>query len=291
MAATIWTAAIVCAQTSGTIRGRIIGQGAGPLRGDVMVIAGGGAVRMSNAVTDDQGVFRIDAPSGPAVLVASADGHMSEERQIVVRPGRGNAEVQFTLSPAGSVSGRVFDETGGGVPGARVWVSYMNDARAWRLAGEAGGESADAFGYFKIPAVAQDRPFRLHAESDDRLPSSSGTFVLRGDEMAGVVLLLSRRGAAVRGRVVDSSGNPVPGAEIRMRAIPAEREFSADQRASISFARSTNKTAVSAADGSFAFAAAPDGRVVVTAQFGPRRASGEATTMAGREIDLTLTLR
>jgi hypothetical protein len=256
-----------------------------------MVIAGGGAVRMSSAVTDDQGVFRIDAPSGPAVLVASADGYMSEERQIVVRPGRGNAEVQFTLSPAGSVSGRVFDETGGGVPGARVWVSYMNDARAWRLAGEAGGESADAFGYFKIPAVAQDRPFRLHAESDDRLPSSSGTFVLRGDEMAGVVLLLSRRGAAVRGRVVDSSGNPVPGAEIRMRAIPAEREFSADQRASISFARSINKTAVSAADGSFAFAAAPDGRVVVTAQFGPRRASGEATTMAGREIDLTLTLR
>jgi hypothetical protein len=256
-----------------------------------MAIAGGQSVQMNNAVTDDQGVFRMNLPSGPVMLVARADGYVSEERQIVVRAGPGNGEVQFTLSPAGAVSGRVFDETGGGVPGARVWVSYLNDARSWRLAGEAGGEAADAFGYFTIPAVAQNRPFRLHAENDDRLPSSSGTLVLRGEEMAGIVLLLSRRGAAVRGRVVDSSGNSVAGAEVRLRVMPAQSEFSAEQRASPAFARSMNRTAVSSADGSYAFAAVPAGRIVVTAQSGSRRTSAEAATVSGRETDLALTIR
>jgi len=291
LAAVISTAAIVCAQDSGTVTGRVIGQGAGPLRGDIMAIAGGRSVQMRNILTDEQGAFRIELPPGPAVLVARADGYVSEERQVLVRAGQRNAEIQFVLSAAGSVSGRVFDETGAGVPAARVWVTYLNDGRAWRLEGEAGGEAADAFGYFTIPTAAQNRPFRLHAESDGRLPSSSGTLVLRGQELAGVVLLLSRRGATVRGRLVDAAGVPVAGGEVRLRAMPAEGEFNAEQRASVGFARTTNRTAVSAADGSFAFAAVPSGRVVVTAHAGSRRAANEAATVPGRDVDLTLTLR
>jgi hypothetical protein len=278
-------------QTGGRVTGRIIGQGAGPVRGEVLVVAGGSSVRLNPIFTDAQGFFAMDLSAGQALLVARADGYVSEERQILVHSGLGTGAVQFTLSPAGQVSGRVFDETGAGVPAATVWVQYLNETRSWRLAEEAGGESADAFGYFKIPVVAQSRPFVLHAEADGRLPSASGTLVLLGRTMPGVVLMLSRRGTSIRGRVVDADGNPIAGAAVRLRVIPAESEFTAQQRASFAFARSTNKSMMSLADGSYQFDGVPVGRVVVTAEAGGRRSAAEAEVSPGREIEIALPLR
>ena len=284
------TLASLCAQNnpSGRVTGRIVGRGVGPMPGEVLVVMSGGGVRLNSIATDAQGIFTMDLPPGQVLLVARAEGYASEERQLQVRPAPGNAEAVFTLSPAGQLSGRVFDGNGAGVPGAKVWVNYAGEARSWRLADEAGGEAADAFGYFTIPMVAQGRPFVLEAESEEWLPSSSGTLVLRGREMAGVVLLLSRRGTMVRGRVIDGAGNPVTAAAIRLRAIPAPGEFSAEQRASIAFARSMNKTTFSAADGSYAFTGIPAGRVVVTAEAAGRRAAAEADTALGREVEIVL---
>ncbi len=114
--------------------------------------------------------------------------------------------------------------------------------------------------------------------------------MLRGNNMAGVVLLLSRHGTIVRIRVLDTAGNPVEGAALRLRASPAEAEFTAEQRASVIFARSTNRIAASAPDGSWAFAGVPAGRVVVTAEKGGRRAKAEIAA-AGIDAELTLALR
>ncbi len=289
--ATLCAVASLAAQTVASVTGRITGEGVGPIRGEVTLVTGGSTVQIRDVITDDQGVFRIDLPSGQVLLVARAEGYVSEERQLIVRPGPESRTVQFSLAPAGSLSGRVFDESGAGVPRARVWLTYAGETRAWRAADEAGGEAADAFGYFTIPVVAQGRPFRLHAESEGHLPSSSGTLVLRAREMPGVVLMLNRLGTTVRGRVVDATGNPVASADIHLRVLPVESEFTAEQRASFTFARSTNRTTTSSGDGSYSFPAVPAGRVVVTAASGARRTLGEGTTVAGRDTEILLTLR
>jgi hypothetical protein len=248
-------------------------------------------VRINTVPGNDRGTFSIDVPVGRATLVARADGYVSEVRELLVRPGAANPTVHFTLAPAGSVSGRVFDETGAGLAGARVWLDYPGKPRAWRFGEETGGEAADAFGYFTLEAVAQGRPFVLHAESDGWLPSSSGPLVLRASEMSGVVLLLSRHGATVRGRVIGPGGQPVIGAKLRLRAVPAQSEFTPEQRASAMFARSTHKTTASGADGSYVFAGVPSGRVVVTAEAGRQRAFAEATATANQEVEVILALR
>ena len=288
--AALCASASLCAQTSARIAGRIT-SGRAPLRGEVIAVVNGGPIRIMPVATDAQGEFTIEVSSGRVLLLAKADGYVSEERELVARPGTGNPAVHFVLAPAGSVSGRVFDENGAGVAGARVWLDYRGEARRWRLAEEAGGEAADNFGYFTIPAAAQGRPFVLHAECEGWLMSSSGTLNLSGSEMKGVVLLLSRHGASVRGRVVDALGNSLGGAEVRLRSIAAQDEFTAEQRASPAFARSTNKRTVSAADGSYVFTGVPVGQVVVTANVGSRRAAGQATTAVGREPEILLTLR
>jgi hypothetical protein len=290
LAAAVWATATVGAQTNERITGRITTEGT-PLPGEVIAAAGGGAVWINRVATDAQGAFSIAVRPGQVHLVAKADGYVSEERQLFVRPGGQNAVVHFVLAPGGSVSGRVFDETGAGVAGARVWVGYRGEARRWRFAEEAGGEGTDHFGYFTIPAVAQRRPFLLHVEREGWLISSSGTLMLTGPEMNGVVLMLGRRGTSVRGRVFDTTGNPVAGAEVRLRSLPAKDEFTVEQRASVAFARSTNRTTLSAADGSYIFTGVPAGQALVTVNAGGRRAAGETTTAVGRETDITLTVR
>lgn len=287
----LWAAAGLLAQGTGRIAGRITTDKGQPLKGEVIAVLSAGGVRMSSFATDGQGVFGFDVPVGRALLLAKADGYISEERQLVVHPGAGNPSAQFKLSPAGSVSGRVFSGDGAGAAAARVWVGYPGETRAWRSAEEAGGEAADAFGYFTVPAVAQGRPFVLHAESDEWLMSSSGTLMLRGPEMAGVVLLLGRRGSNVRGKVFDAAGSPLAGAAIRLRAVPDRNEFTADQRASAAFARSINKSTASAADGSFAFAGIPSGKILLTASARGRRAATEAAIIAGRDTEVVLRLK
>jgi hypothetical protein len=279
----LWMAASLSAQTGGRVAGRITGEGAGAVRGDVLAVSSGGAVRMESFATDEGGAFRFELPAGRVLLVARSDGYVSEQREVIVSPGSEQALADFVLAPAGSISGWVFDEAGAAVPGARVWIDYSGDGRVWRLAEETGGEPADSTGRFTVPSVARGRPFVLHAEADGRLPSSSGTLVLRGGEMPGIILLVSRRGATVRGRVVDAAGVAVSAAAVRLRVRPAPGVFTAEQRAAIPFARKTNRAVVSAADGSFVFYGVPSGQAVVTAEAGGRHGFAETTVAGGQD--------
>ncbi len=291
MVLALLAAASLWAQSSGGLTGRIATEGGQEIRGEVLAVAEAGAVRLQAFPTDDRGVFRIELPVGRVLLVARAEGYVSEERRVLVLPGARNATVEFVLAPAGVVSGQVFDENGNPVAGARVWVNYQGERRAWHLEQESTSAATDASGNFVLPAVAQGRPFVLHAETDARLPSSSGTLLLRAPNMPGVVLLMSRPGASVRGRVVDSEGAGVPGAEVRVRVTPAAGEFAAEQRASIVFARSTNKATVSGADGSYVLRGIPPGRAVITTDAGGRRAFAEVEVRSGQETEVDLAVR
>ena len=76
-----------------------------------------------------------------------------------------------------------------------------------------------------------------------------------------------------------------------LRTIPADSEFTADQRASIAFTRRMNRTAVSGEDGSYSFEGVPGGRIVVTANAQNRRAAAETDTTPGRLATVDLSVR
>ena len=214
--------------------------------------------------SDEGGTFSFDLPPGTMTLIARADGYVSEQREMVVPAGVASPPVHFKLSPAGSVSGTVIDGSGTPVPGARVWLSYRGEVGGWRRGEELGGDETDRLGHFTIPVVAQNRPFLLHAESEGWLLSSSGSLQLLGHELTGVILLLSRRGIVVSGRVLNATGQPVPGASVRLRATPEDGEFSKEQRAAFAYARSTHKVTATATDGSYTLTGVPVGRLVIT---------------------------
>ena len=282
-------ASVAHGQSGGIVAGRVVAEGGGqPLHASVMVVAQGAGVRMNSVRADDQGAFAIEAPVGRAVIVAQADGYASEQVQVMVHPGRGNANVSFLLKAAGSVSGRVVDAAGNGVAGARVWLQYRGEVNFWRSGDEVGGDETDASGFFRVPVVAQGKPFVLHAEADGWLLSSSQTMSLRTPALTEVLLLLSRRGTTISGRVLDAGGRPVLNAEVQLRATPADHVFSTEQKQSIAFARAMNRVTRTAVDGSYVFRGVPAGRVVVAAHAQELRGNTEVEAAMDSRVDVTL---
>jgi hypothetical protein len=295
MRLTVFFSIAMCAvsgygQSTAIVSGTVVAEGnEQSLQGSITVMTSSTGVHLRTAEVDARGGFSITIPAGGAVIVARADGYASQQREIVAQPGT-NPTLTFSLARAATVSGRVVDVSGAGVAGARVWVQYRGQARGWRLADEIGGEPTDALGQFTIPTVAQGRPFILQAESEDWLLSSSQTMMIRTPEVDGFLLLVSRRGATVSGRVMDPSGRPVPNAEVQLRAMPGANEFTSDQRDSIAFARRMNRSAISGSDGSYAFRGVPPGRIVVTGELQNQRGASEVEISSGtvNRIDLVL---
>lgn len=269
------------------IEGRIRASGGDPLSGDVTVVQAGSAAVLATHLTDAVGAFSLDVPLGRVLLVAKADHHVSAEQEVAP----GVTRVEFVLLRAGTVSGRVIDETGG-VSNAGITLSYRGERRLFSFGDEAGDVVTDAAGYFTLPMVAQGKPFVIHAATGDGPPSSSGTLMLRGDRMSGVVVPMARKGQSVRGLVVDALGSPVAGAAVRMRSIPDAREFDEDERHSFAFLRATNRTETTDRNGVFQFQGVAPGRVILVVE--PRTgrpASEEAVLAAGQDLTIRMVLR
>lgn len=113
-----------------------------------------------------------------------------------------------------AVSGRVYDkESGAGVPGARVMV--------WEGASgieESGPANAD--GYYEIrdlaPGIYRFTPRAGKAYPGTQHEMGTAVTVEAGNPITGLDFAL-KRGIRVAGQVVDTSGTPVKGADVRVR--------------------------------------------------------------------------
>ncbi|MEM1448013.1 MAG: carboxypeptidase-like regulatory domain-containing protein [Planctomycetota bacterium] len=146
-------------------------------------------------------------------------------------------EIVVTLSSGGRIEGRVRDlVTGEPVTTFSVRVTdriEVDPAAPTRLNPFAGGvEVEDPEGRFVVEAVeAGDQTLSIHA--DDYLDADVSVTVVEGAATRDVVVSL-RRGATVRGVVVDSAGEPVAGAQVTTeRLVKRSFDFMEDERKSI----------------------------------------------------------
>jgi protocatechuate 3,4-dioxygenase beta subunit len=128
--------------------------------------------------------------------------------------GAGDNSARLMLVAGAPVSGRVVDDKGAGVAGARVtfhgasdWSQQADD----RYDGVESGKD----GSFKFAALPSGS-FRFAASHPDLAPGQTSMVTLDGKhETSGVTIQLSA-GAKVSGTVVDTQGHPVAGARVRI---------------------------------------------------------------------------
>jgi beta-lactamase regulating signal transducer with metallopeptidase domain len=134
-------------------------------------------------------------------------------RQRVHVPSGARIELPMALAEKGvTVSGRVLDETGSPVPGARL--GFGRDHARELHPGLSAATETDATGRYAIAGVLPgDYVLFLLAE---RHADSKRRVAIGQDDVPGVDFVIPRM-AVLSGKVVDEAGNPVPGATVHIR--------------------------------------------------------------------------
>src|SRR5262249_23648984 len=169
-------------------------------------------------------VFSPVVPGGYQIA-AWADGmaHVFQRIQI----GTGDAQARLKLATGAAVAGKVVDDQGTGVAGARVRYSGASDWTQQASSALDGAVTASD-GSFRFDAVPAGS-FRLAASHPERAPGSSALVTLDGKTPRDGVVIALAIGAVVKGHVVDAQHRPVASARVRIGAASDGRRMAYDQ--------------------------------------------------------------
>lgn len=172
--------------------------------------------QVRRGVTDSQGILQFDDVSEgrPTVYLGriSSSGSYESERANVVAGE--TALVTFEVDHEAAVPGRVVDEAGAPVPGARIWVAYG-------MAGTDDGDfvaNADAQGLFEIRYVGGVQFLSASAPGYAASPAAAFDIGSPRDEDGRMRLVLGSRRGVLRGTVTDGDGTPIGGAMVTLKA-------------------------------------------------------------------------
>jgi RNA polymerase sigma-70 factor (ECF subfamily) len=220
--------------------------------------------------TDAHGAFSLSEDNAAStILRAVLAGHLPAQLDVsqVGASERDALELVLGDSPM-SIAGRVVDAAGAPVAGAKVWTDgnklgmharYIGDLSFYvsvnvedLMSGRPDGGSrsarADGRGAFELTSLL-DRPYTIHALHPRTLELCRVETVPAGARSLSIVLPGSERRGPVGGRVIDSAGQPVEGAEVRAeRALLDESGRPGSNTASV-----PGQAAFTDADGHFLF--------------------------------------
>ena len=164
-----------------------------------------------HATTDATGQFRFHQPRGSYQLKVNHERYRSFEQPLQV-PAK---DVTVVLDAGGSLSGRVVDAKGAGIPGASVTVvPAVLDALLSEIEGGNTRATTDTEGRFEVVGLLAGR-LVVSATADSQGTVVSDVVVLQpGQHREGLVLTLDER-IDLRGTVMDEQRRPIPGASVR----------------------------------------------------------------------------
>lgn len=214
-----------------TYEGIVIGEGA-PLAGADLSLSAGDQP-LADARTDETGRFRLAVPAHPEAmqLWVRARGFVGLERTLAARPGGGTEMLgNLRLMRGTMLTGRVVDQGGAGISGARVQVEPMSPGRDVLSARTV----TENDGSFEIP----DAP-RGGVVVRARAAGYGERLVNHVVKEGASVRIELAPGLTLSARLVTPRGDPVVGAEVSLLGatnsrVPA-RKASSDARGRVEF--------------------------------------------------------
>jgi protocatechuate 3,4-dioxygenase beta subunit len=197
----------------------------------------------------------------------------------------GEAMVRVQLVAGAAVSGRVLDDRGAAVAGARVAFLGAGDLRTQPDA-RRDGVTSGPDGTWRFDALPAGS-YRFVANDAEHAQGTSSIVTLDGAKEKSDVAITMPTGALVRGRVVDSSKLPVIGARVSI-AVAWQRRGGG---ATAIGARQAPRIAYSDASGGFELRGVPRGELQATALHDKGAASFVTVdTTSGDVSNVTLTI-
>jgi protocatechuate 3,4-dioxygenase beta subunit len=179
------------------VEGRVLSPSGRPVAGARVEVVEAEESRLfmmqASAETDGDGRYRLDGVApGTRTVQAEHKSYRRAVRDLEVRPGENTLDI--SLEGGSEVRGRVVDEGGAPVPGARVML--REGMRSWDL--PSGVSGAD--GGFTLEGVA-DGTYTLLGEKDGFARDEGQEVVVAGSSVGGLEVKLGR-GGAVTGQLL-----------------------------------------------------------------------------------------
>ncbi len=203
---------VVRMRTPSIVSGRVIGRD-GPLAGAIVTVGAGigeTAHKLATTYTDRAGQFTLRAPSGKVFVTATASGHGTVERALVIGDRPLTGEVFALVVEASRLRGQVLAADGAALAGATIRVVEGPSRRRGVTVGD---------GRFELDHVAQGR--YLVEVSAPGWPAKR--FHLESERWQDLRL---DAGGAIRAIVRDGSGGPLADARVELVG-PAQARASA----------------------------------------------------------------
>jgi protocatechuate 3,4-dioxygenase beta subunit len=204
-------------QPASAVEGRVVDGDGKPVAGARVVVIPTdrrGGFQVKDGTSDDSGAFRVeDVPPGAAEARTIALGFQpSYLSNLEVRAGQDLKGVEIVLAAGAVVEGRVLSPSGRPVAGADVRVFEAEEGGGRRFFSMPIMAQSDGEGRYRLEGVAPGTR-TLQAEHKSYRRAVRDLEVRPGENTLDLSL---EGGAEVRGRVVDESGTPVPGARVSL---------------------------------------------------------------------------
>ena len=295
------------ALASGVIAGQVFAADTGtPVRGAQVRVRAADGPDTRLVLTDDQGRFEArNLFVGTWLVSASKSGYVTthfgqrrtsdELRRINVSAG-GRSNISITLQRAGAVTGRVFDEYGEPLLGARIQAMRSRVVRGVRqLTAVGASDSTDDTGAFRLYGLSPGTYYvsamlRASTPDTDNIQNTVGALtyypgtadiayaeaiVLRGSEDAAITFQVTPvRSVRVSGMVLSANGAPAGDVEVNLRRL--------DNTAVGTTVGNFGRTGP---DGAFTIINVPPGPYVLTAYRGVPMHSRPASSDLGRTFE------
>ncbi len=206
-----------------TVRGTVTDEAGNPVEGATVRDHYSGAIfhcYMRRCVTDAQGRYELSGYSRSRDLwslgVAHPDFASQSKTSIPPPPEGEDATVDFMLTTGYAVAGRVLDQQGNPVAGAKV--SYNLSENYVHYA----STKTDRDGRFFLDKLASDREEYILVQGDTWAPAYQKAVPGQGADIPQLEFTVEPEHTAV-GRVVDRNGNPVEGFQLHAQMTVAGR--------------------------------------------------------------------
>jgi len=173
-------------------------------------------IDVASAQSDAHGVATVRGVApGMYRVMAVAEGYAPDHSILRVPADTKLAEHEVVLRRGAPVAGRVQNDDGKPVAGARV---TYDGASSWAQSGDQRYDAVitDASGSFRFPALPQGS-FRFVARADGFAPGTSDIVTLDGQSEPALVVVTVPAGATLAGIVVDADGKPAAGARVQVQ--------------------------------------------------------------------------
>ncbi len=210
------TVELVLSSADSRVFGTVRDSGSGVIEGAAVLASkpGGGSSAVFATLSDRRGGFSLSLTAGTYLMAAHGDGYASDEKSVALSTDR---EVDFVLNPAASISGRVVRDVDSQPVADAVVSAYQRPPQHAPWLGKQRRARTGVDGAFEVRNLDPGE-YRIFAARGNLAGRLEGQVSLGLGERKTVVVRVGNR-PQISGRVSDSEGQPVVGAEVGLRLV------------------------------------------------------------------------